>query len=188
MTPTEYRCKRCGGLPMEDSRFNCPNCGRPMGTCSDCAAWLVRLFESDDPRDCDFCVDEYDPEVEERVRLEHKLKRQRAGLVDRSSAESQELSRIVAEAYRAAGRPRRVTRIWTHGEGWGECLHQIGSGPRRYEFEPATEAEWKAWTAWVIERDRLREELGVNRGRGKRHAVGWAGPATYRLGARRGRD
>ena len=167
---------------MEDSRFECPTCGRPTGTCSNCAAWPVRLFESDQPRDCDFCVDEYDPEVEARVRLEHKLKRERAGLVDRSRAESQELSRIVAEAYKAADRPRQVTRVWTRRGGWGECLHRIRSGARRYEYEPATEAEWKAWSTWVVERDRFREELRVNRGRNSQHhkLVGWEGPATYR--------
>ena len=93
-----------------------------------------------------------------------------------------ELSRIVAEAYKAAGRPRQVTRVWTRRGGWGECLHRIRSGPRRYEYEPATEAEWRAWSAWVVERDRLREQLAVNRGRhNQRHKlVGWEGPATHR--------
>jgi DNA-directed RNA polymerase subunit RPC12/RpoP len=63
---TDYRCAMCGGLPREATPFNCADCGRPLGTCADCG-WAVRLFQTEDPMDCDGCgYGPMAPEEEER--------------------------------------------------------------------------------------------------------------------------
>lgn len=183
---TEYRCKKCGGNPGDDESFDCPTCRRPIGLCAECG-WPLWLSQGADLPDCDECVAFegalLSREEQEQKRLEWEKRSERARLIRESTnARGRQLSAIVAEAYRAAGRPRKVTRVWTRRGGWGECLHMIESGPRRYEYEPATEAEWRAWSAWVIERDRLREQLGVNRGLHSQHhkQVGWEGPRLNR--------
>jgi hypothetical protein len=105
-------------------------------------------------------------EEQEQRRLDWGRRRQRARLIRETANErGRELSGIVAAAYRAAGRPRRVVRLWK-----GDFVHEVRSGSRRYEYEPATEAEWDAWQAWQRERARLRQELGVNRGGFRPHA------------------
>jgi hypothetical protein len=171
MTPTEHHCKNCGGSPDDDSRFDCPTCARPLGVCPDCAS-LVRLFDSGDPRDCEDCEAEHaprTPEEEERLRLVSErlmlgLRRQlEASQQMREHSgpiydQSRQLGRVVADAYRAAGRPRRVVKLWRGG-----YAHPVRTGPFHADLDPATEDEWKAWEAWVEERNRLRRELGVNR-------------------------
>jgi hypothetical protein len=52
MTESEFRCAWCGGLPVAGERFDCIECGRPLGTCAACG-WCVRFFEAADPKDCD---------------------------------------------------------------------------------------------------------------------------------------
>jgi hypothetical protein len=81
--------------------------------------------------------------------------------------QSRRLSRIVSNAYRAAGRPRDVGRRRT-AEGW-TYFHRVTKGARRYELEAATEEEWRRWSLWEIERDRLRDEYGIHVGLGHRH-------------------
>jgi len=73
---------------------------------------------------------------------------------------ARERSRIVSEAYRAAGRPRDVTASRTRN-GW-TYEHKVGHGSTA-RLEPATEDEWTAWVAWCRERERLRRELGIGR-------------------------
>jgi hypothetical protein len=70
---------------------------------------------------------------------------------------SQQRSRIVADAYRAAGSPRHVSKVRTP-TGW-EYRHIVTRGPRRGELEPATEEDWRAWHAWAGIRFQLRAEL-----------------------------
>lgn len=72
--------------------------------------------------------------------------------------ESRRLGKVVADAYRAAGRPRRVVKLWRGG-----YAHPVRTGPFHQDLDPATEDEWRAWEAWVDERRRIRQELGVNR-------------------------
>lgn len=106
MTPTEYFCKNCGASPDVDSRFDCPTCARPLGVCPDCTT-LVRLFDSDEPRDCEVCEAEHaprTPEEEERQRL--VLERLLPGIrrISEASKQMQEHSGpIYDESRRALG-------------------------------------------------------------------------------------
>lgn len=171
MTPADTVCKSCNTVPDDNERLDCPMCGRPVNICPNCGRWL-RLFESDDPRDCEVCESEHaprTPEEEERQRL--VLERLMLGVGRQLDAfkqmrehsgpiydQSRQLGRIVADSYRAAGRPRRVVKVWRGG-----YAHPVRTGPFHHDLDPATEEEWKAWEAWVVERRRIRAELGVHR-------------------------
>ncbi len=64
-------------------------------------------------------------------------------------------SRAVADAYRAAGSPTRVTsgpQPLLYGP-WKSCGEQV----------PATTEQAAAWRAWTSERERLRRELRYGR-------------------------
>lgn len=74
---------------------------------------------------------------------------------------AKERGQIMSEAYRAAGSPAHVT-IVNYPDG-GRYARVIGHGAST-RFEPATEAEWRAWRAWATDRDRLRQELRIWRG------------------------
>jgi hypothetical protein len=100
------------------------------------------------------------PDDDARAAIEHlraALGRQMAAMsqmVNRSGPiydTARERSRIVHEAWRAAGSPRHVQRIHT------------ADGVRYFTDPPArtlaTEAQSAAWNAWRRERDRLRREL-----------------------------
>lgn len=65
-------------------------------------------------------------------------------------------SRTISEAWRAAGRPRRVHRAWRGGVPYYVFWSEHGD-PKTWE--PATEAEVTAWYRWWRERDGLRREL-----------------------------
>ncbi len=165
-----YHCARCGAPPRDDYPFRCADCGRALGICSnDACGFGVRLFESADPIDCDGCgYAQALPEEEERLkpvrdRLMLAMERQLEALRQMESRSgpiyerAREGSRVVSEAYRAAGRPRDVTRV-RGPDGW-QYVHQVGRGHGFQRFEPATEEEWRAWDAWCRERERLRERL-----------------------------
>ena len=171
MIPAETTCKVCATTPDDSERFDCPTCGRLVNICPTCGRWL-RLFESEDPRDCEVCESEHaqrTAEEDDRQRLlterfvsgfvrtseDINQMRERSGpLYD----ESRRLGKIVADAYRAAGRPRQVVKLWRGG-----YAHPVRTGPFHHDLEPATEAEWSAWQAWVEERRRIRREIGVQR-------------------------
>lgn len=171
MASNERRCAACGSRPQVGERVDCSDCGRPLGICDnrDCG-WCVRLFESDDARDCLNCGYGWDPlPPEEEERRAVPLRRQMeayAQMVQRSGSLyelARERSRIVTEAYRAAGRPRKVSLTRTH-EGWQHMFH-IGRG-HESQAEPATKQDADAWYAWARQRDRLRRKLGGQRATG----------------------
>lgn len=64
---------------------------------------------------------------------------------------AKEHSRAVADAYRAAGSPPRVTT--------GPQPLLYGPWKARGEQIPATPAQAAAWRAWTAERERLRRQL-----------------------------
>lgn len=64
---------------------------------------------------------------------------------------AKERSRAVAEVYRAAGSPPRVT------SGPEALLYAPWKAKRN--IVPATPEQAAAWRAWVVERERLRREL-----------------------------
>lgn len=66
-------------------------------------------------------------------------------------ATASERSRAVADAYRAAGSPPRVTS--------GPTPLLYGPWKARGEQIPATPQQAAAWRAWTAERERLRREL-----------------------------
>jgi len=70
---------------------------------------------------------------------------------------SRERSRIVHEAWRAAGRPRHVSRVMGP-DGPRYVLHATKFRGAAREF--VTEDEWRAWSDWAAKRYRLRRELG----------------------------
>ena len=73
-------------------------------------------------------------------------------------------SRVVSEAYRAAGRPPAIRPI--HGRDGRTYVRKVGRG-RHWHYEPATQDEWEAWQAWLRQRARLRKQLGIGQfGRG----------------------
>jgi hypothetical protein len=78
--------------------------------------------------------------------------------------QARQRSQVIAAAYRAAGRPRRVHRICGL-EGFTHAFFVRRGGS--LSVEPATEADANAWYAWWRERDRLRRELGSKRGQRK---------------------
>jgi hypothetical protein len=79
---------------------------------------------------------------------------------------ARERSRIVAAAYKAAGSPRKVGAGMAYNPLRVVPVFTVRSG-KTYHTEPATQADKDAWYSWVRERDHLRRELGVNRGRGR---------------------
>ncbi len=74
---------------------------------------------------------------------------------------SRERSRIVSEAYRAAGSPRKV--FMRHGLD-GELRYFFARQHPVPDPQPATKTDADAWYAWGRERDHLRRELGSSRG------------------------
>ncbi len=66
-----------------------------------------------------------------------------------------ERSRIVNAAWRAVGRPSRVSRVHVQG---GIEYRFTGGGERR-RTEPATLDDWNAWQAWQRQRERLRAQV-----------------------------
>ena len=99
----------------------------------------------------------------ERDRLDAAIARQFAALKQMTERSgpiyelAREPSRIISDAYRAAGRPRAVSALGTR-DGW-VYVHRITRGPRKWQDETATEAEWRAWRAWCSARERLRRTL-----------------------------
>ena len=158
----------CDGPPREDYQFACADCGRALGICADCG-FCVRFFRSDSPDDCHGCgYAPLTPAEKERLRplhghMQSAIARQfdvLRQMVERSGPIyelARERSRIISEAYRAAGRPRDVTMIRTP-EGWS-YVHRVGHGHRYVRDDPATEPEWRAWRAWCSERERLRRDV-----------------------------
>jgi hypothetical protein len=98
-----------------------------------------------------------DPDEDAAERLNAALDRQSAvwqQMTDRSGPvydTAKERSRAVADAYRAAGSPARVTT--------GPQPLLYGPLKARGEQIPATPAQAAAWRAWTAERERLRREL-----------------------------
>ncbi len=89
--------------------------------------------------------------VESALGRQHAAWRQ---MTDRSGpvyATAKERSRVVAEAYRAAGSPPRVT------SGPEALLYAPWKAKRN--IVPATPEQAAAWRAWTSERERLRREL-----------------------------
>lgn len=68
---------------------------------------------------------------------------------------SRSLSKLVSAAWMQAGSPRHVCRTWGKPP-----TYWIRTGGREIQVG---EDDWIAWDAWVRERERLRQELGVNR-------------------------
>ncbi len=56
VTSNDYRCAVCGATPGDGARFDCAACGRPLTACANPnCGWGVRLFDTDDPTDCEVC-------------------------------------------------------------------------------------------------------------------------------------
>ncbi len=93
--------------------------------------------------------------------LEGALRRRMAQLrqmQERSGPEYElalERSRLINAAWRAAGSPRRVSRVHTSG---GLAYRFTGRNDGR-RTEPATLDDWTAWQTWQRERERLRGEV-----------------------------
>jgi hypothetical protein len=64
-------------------------------------------------------------------------------------------SKIVSDAWKAAGGPRRVYRV-----GWGADTSRFCVRSGKAEIEVG-EAEYQRWQAWVSERERLRREIAA---------------------------
>jgi hypothetical protein len=64
---------------------------------------------------------------------------------------SRERSRIISEAWRAVGSPRRPR---------GPFRGISGTGRKLYRPPDRTTAEWQVWRAWLSERARPYRELG----------------------------
>lgn len=168
-----HRCARCQGVAREGYLFTCAECGRQLGECADCG-WCVRLFDTDNPADCDGCgYAPLSPEEEERRRPEGE--RLGAAIARQFDAMSQmtqrsgpvyetarQRSRIVREAYRAAGSPCHVIAV--HTPAGLRFMRYVA--PPKVASEPATDEEWQAWQAWCRERERLRREVGSKRAHG----------------------
>lgn len=165
---TDYHCPTCGHALVADEEWvDCAECGRPIGACPDCG-WVGRLFSSDDPHDCEACGAPRDPEASRLAmkRLNRSIARMddairqmhaRSGPVyERATAGS----RMIAAAYRAAGRPRRVYMV-TESDGAGGWKHTPYFKRRgeRFPAEPATEADAVTWDTWVRQRTQLRQGL-----------------------------
>ena len=63
---------------------------------------------------------------------------------------ARERSRIIGEAYRAAGSPRHVAMV-RGPDGW-HIMRIVGRGAHT-RYEPSTETEWRAWRTWASDRD-----------------------------------
>jgi DNA-directed RNA polymerase subunit RPC12/RpoP len=157
----EYRCAICGGQARDREPFDCSFCGRPLGICADAnCGWCVRLFETDDPGDCEGCgyvpLDQLSAEA--RVAYERAIARLSAAAARQSDAHrqmearsgpvyevSRERSRLISEAWRAFGSPHRPQHF------------DITRPP-----DPTTPEgrAWHAWRAWRREKARLYRELG----------------------------
>lgn len=159
-----YHCPACGHLI---GWFNCDECARPMGGCVEAGcSWFGFLDDQENSQKCGHqSCDNFSSEPlteESKQALEglsskihatldcHKQMKERSGPIYDLSRER---SRIIKDAWRAAGSPRKVSMISTK-DGVKYVVHR-SSGD--YEFVTKDEAD--AWYAWRRERDRLRNEL-----------------------------
>lgn len=175
-----YTCAACGGLPAGAEAFPCAGCGRALGECGDCG-WCVRLFEAEDPADCDGCGwRPKDPAKDARLLAEYgpcpecggpRIDTERCciGCSLRHMVEAQSQIRAKAgpiyekwlsrsqggnAAWNAAGRPVKVARVSTpNGLRW--YLH---APLRRFEYVEATPGQVAAWSAYL--RSRVGDRLG----------------------------
>ncbi len=137
---------------------------------------------SDDPRDCNGCgYAPLSPEEEERLRPERerfmaaiarqfevlRQMQERSGPIYELARER---SRIISEAYQAAGRPRRVSLVHSpHGLAY---VFHVRRGGKWNHSEPATRDDADAWYGWWRERERLRRKLGIGQSRGAAPGLG----------------
>jgi hypothetical protein len=74
---------------------------------------------------------------------------------------AKEHSRIVHDAYKAAGPPRKIYRSGMNGTLRRPIdVVQVRRGDT-YQEEPATQVEVDAWWAWVRRREALRRSIGM---------------------------
>ena len=179
------RCTRCGCSPTDTERFACTDCGRPLGVCSNPGCgWCVRLFNADDPADCDGCGwREKDPEenaqllagngpcpgcggppqLPSRPLLDCSFTRWADAMTQMTARsgpiheKSKDRGKVLSAAWRAAGSPPRVIRV---GEETRIQYYLYAPWKRESQFEEATPEQVEAWYSWNRERARLIRENG----------------------------
>lgn len=188
MTVAEPCCPECGSPRDNAGIIDCPDCGRPLGLCADSVCgYLFRLFASDDPADCDGCG-EKNPGEDARLLAangpcpgcgrprqspdgrcifcsmmrmieQHEQMRERSGPHYDLATQR---GRIITAAWRAAGSPARLQRVYAgpHRIAW-----YLYAPWKRGHRQEATPAQVAAWQAWCAERSRLHRELGWDRSR-----------------------
>lgn len=90
----------------------------------------------------------------ERVVAGHRRWREAVEGIRSRSGVVYERYKTISDAYRAAGRPRRVYRAID-----GRTGADVYTFRTRRRYVPATEADWNVWEAWMAERERLRQSL-----------------------------
>lgn len=188
------RCAACGGPSTGTVEIErCHECGRgPNSSCADpVCGWMVRLFASDDPADCDNCGRRSrDPDDDARLLAANgpcpdcggprhtpdrrcmtcslrRMVEQHKQMEERSGPQyelAKQRSRLMSDAWRAAGSPARLTCV-IHGHtdenGWtGQIRWYVHRAYKRGELVEATPDQLTAWRAWQTDSRRLRRELG----------------------------